>query len=322
MKRKALLLSVVSLASITLALQLPPSLAHTRQTARSPIAQIPSPEASTVVVSSSSSVTSEGEALFGSASRPPVFPQRRKKVAKKSVSSQSSVAPSSAPYLIMLSEQQLAVPRPLAALDDPSIDAHHRVLAEAVLGMLPGECQRKLQSFYLIENMEHRGLAGRGVIMVRRNLPDKEFVAILLHEGLGHFQDLTCIDGTGGPASPFRDGGTPVLASDPSAAFYLISWKNNTERVDGNKKEDHVTGYARTGGPFEDLAESVTYYITSEDAFRARAAVNQPLARKLAWLESYMPKERSVAVGEPWTGTIAWDATKMPFTWLGASTGL
>jgi hypothetical protein len=78
---------------------------------------------------------------------------------------------------------------------------------------------------------------------------------------------------------------------------------------------DFVTGYAYQADNFEDLAESVTYYITQEDAFRERAKTNTALAKKLSWLETYMPKGKRLADGDTWNGRIPWDATKLAFEW-------
>lgn len=204
-------------------------------------------------------------------------------------------------------------------LDATSMETRHRRMVESVLGLLPPSCQNALESFsVLYDRPKHRGLAGRGVVLVSGAVPDTEFIGLLLHEALGHFRDITCITGTPhSGASAFRDGQEPVWNDDPSAAFYRISWQSDKELRGDSRAEDFVTGYARKGDSFEDLAESVTYYMSQEEAFRLRAQSNTALARKLAWLETHMSKTGRVADGESWNGEIAWDATKLAFTWLG-----
>ena len=203
-------------------------------------------------------------------------------------------------------------------LDQSGINAHQRPLASAVLGLLTPACQEKLRTFsVLYDNPQHRGLAGRGVIIVSGIVPDQEFIGLLLHEGLGHFRDITCL--TGNPstgASAFHDGQDQIWNDDPSVAFYRISWQNEKKRKARAQRRDFVTGYAYQADNFEDLAESLTYYLTQEQSFRTRAKTDPILAEKLTWLETYMPKNGAVAEGNAWDGQIAWDATKLEFTWL------
>ena len=204
-------------------------------------------------------------------------------------------------------------------LDQSGIDPHKRPIAQAVLGLIDQACIEKLQTFSVLYNHpKHRGLAGRGVILLTGTVPDAEFIGLLMHEALGHFRDLTCLSGNpASGASAFRDSGEEIFNDDPSIAFYSLSWVNERQRKVDAKPEDFVTGYAHDADNFEDAAESVTYYMTQEKAFRERAAQNPILAEKLAWVEKYLPKPRSVAEGDAWDGKIAWDATKLPFTWVG-----
>lgn len=204
-------------------------------------------------------------------------------------------------------------------LNATSMEERHRRMAHEIFGMMPRSCIEKLQTFnVLYDNPKQRGLAGYGVVLVSGNVPDNEFRGLLMHEGLGHFQEITCLAGNKkSGASAFRDGDQPVWNDDPSTRFYAVSWTNEHERKPGAGKEDFVTGYAYKGDSFEDLAESVTYYMTQKDAFRERAATNAALAAKFAWIETHMPTLAPMAKGERWNGTIAWDATKLAFEWTG-----
>ena len=204
-------------------------------------------------------------------------------------------------------------------LDRSGIQERQRPLAASVLGLMDTACLQKLQTFtVLYDNPKHRGLAGKGVIIVAGNVPDQEFMGLLMHEGLGHYREITCLTGTkASGSSAFKDGSEAVWNNDPSVLFYAISWESEKKRKPGARDADFVTGYAYEADNFEDLAECVTYYMTQENAFRSRAVKNPVLAKKLAWLETYMPKPRNIAQGNAWDGKIAWDATKLGFTWMG-----
>ena len=220
------------------------------------------------------------------------------------------------PVVIDLVPQQSTLER---ILDRSGVDAKKRSLAAAVLGLLEPACLEQLRTFAVLYNHpQHRGLAGKGVILISGTVPDQEFIGLMMHEGLGHYRDITCLTGT--PASgvsEFRDGDAAVYNDDPSVAFYRISWLSEKLRRPDAAKSDFVTGYAYEGDNFEDLAESVAYYMTQETAFRERASKNPVLGEKLAWLQKYMPKKTNIAAGPKWDGAIVWDATKMGFEWTG-----
>lgn len=212
-------------------------------------------------------------------------------------------------------------PKPILEniLDTSGVRDHQRPLVASILGLLDPACLGKLQTFaVLYDSPKRRGLAGRGVILVSGEVPDQELTGLLLHEGLGHFRDITCVDGTPeSGASAFRDGSDVIYNDDPSVAFYRLSWMNEKMRRSDAKREDFVTGYAFAGDNFEDLAESVTYYVTQEKTFRIRAASNPVLAQKLAWIETHMPKTKTIVESEgSWDGQIAWDATKLGFNFV------
>ena len=292
MKRKTLLFSAFLIGTVTVALQLPQSVADGVQAASTPDGSPTLHVAASLRRQKGAQVQNTRRVAIGPALRHPVF----------------AMMSASTP------------PLPLSALSAPDIDAEHGALAREVLGLLPVSCQQKLKSFYLLDDDDKRGFAGSGVVMVSRKIPNAEFRAVLIHEALGHFWDLTCINGTpeSGP-SAFTDGTTPVWNNDPSALFYAISWKNNTERRTLALANDSTTGYAGQGGPYEDLADSITYYLTEHDAFVTRAKTNRALALKLQWIETYFPVQPTVATGQTWNGVIPWDATKVPYTWNGGS---
>lgn len=308
MKRKTVLIAIL-LGNMTFALQVMQSVSQETKVAREAAQIVEAPKH--LLLAAAPPAT----AMLPS----PSFDLLRNLVAASMAKHLSSASSAAAPFLADLTVAPPAPPPPdpLSALERPDIDPHYRALARKVLSLLPVDCQLRLRSFFLLHDAtKSRGYAGEGVIMVQA-LPDAEFVAVLTHEALGHFWDINELRGTAGsPPSAFTDGGSPVASDDPSVGFYAISWLDNATRKKAAQRADFVSGYAYKGGPFEDLAESVTYYVLQQDAFRARAKTNKTLAAKLQWLDAHFPKTAIAAKGSPWDGTIAWDATKLPYTWV------
>jgi len=208
-------------------------------------------------------------------------------------------------------------------IDQPDIQLKHKVIASEVFNMLPASCQGSLKNFFVrYEKPERRGLAGKSTVIVDGTLPDDEFRAVLMHEMLGHVFDLGCMAGSAqAGVSTFRDGNDPVFNDDPSFAFYRISWTDSKTRKPASAAVDFVSGYAASD-PFEDIAESMTYYLLQYDAFRARAQENRVLAVKLKWLETFFPQPQRVAIGQSTgAGSVPWDTTKLPYTWNINATG-
>ncbi|MDD4628761.1 MAG: hypothetical protein PHE68_05210 [Candidatus Peribacteraceae bacterium] len=207
-------------------------------------------------------------------------------------------------------------------IDQLDIQLKHKIIATEVFDLLPDQCHGTLKHFYVrYEKPERRGLAGKSTVIVDGTLPDDEFRAVLVHEMLGHLFELGCLTGTSqAGTSSFRDGSDPVFMDDPSLAFYRISWSDSKTRKQGGKVEDFVSGYAASD-PFEDLAESMAYYILSRDAFVERARTNITIATKLKWMETFLPLNPVTANGVAfWNGSVPWDATKLPYTWKGTTT--
>ncbi len=289
MKRRTLLLLAILVGNGTIALQLMQSVAQSHMVASAAIA-IPA-----------------SQYVFAAAPKQP----SQSSSSTPSYTRQRAVNP-------FLASVPNTLPDPLWALHQSSVDSHYQQLAERVLTLLPVSCQQTLRQFYLLDpdTGKSRGYTGEGIIIMQR-LPDEEFVSVLTHEALGHFWDINCLRGTpGAPPTAFTDNNKALPSDDPSIGFYQISWQNDTVRVTSAKPADFVTGYAHDGGPFEDLAESVSYYLLQPDAFQARAAKNHALAQKLQWLREHFPLRIRIANGAAWNGQIPWDATKLPYSWL------
>ena len=219
------------------------------------------------------------------------------------------------------SEDPLSFPKYLEVVDQKDIREEHKIIADEVLRMLPSSCRSIIKNFYVrYDNPEQRGLAGKSSVILSGNVPEQEFRALLIHEVFGHVVDLGCLRGTPeSGASDFRDGMEIIYNNDPSVAFYRISWENERNHKAGVDDRDFVTGYA-SWDPFEDMAESVTYYVLEQQAFRERAQQNPALAAKLRWIETMLfPKGIAVATGyHVWENIVPWDATKLPYLWNGA----
>lgn len=209
-----------------------------------------------------------------------------------------------------------------AVIDQPDIQLKHKIIATEVFDLLPAECHDTLKHFYVrYEKPDRRGLAGKSTVIVDGTLPDDEFRAVLIHEMLGHVFDLGCKTGSADAgASMFKDGSDPVYNNDPSAAFYRISWTDAKTRRTDAQSADFVSGYA-VSDPFEDLAESMTYYLLQRSAFFARAQLNPALAVKLKWLQTFFATSGRVAAGQSTgIGAVPWDTTKLPYRWSRSAT--
>jgi hypothetical protein len=100
-----------------------------------------------------------------------------------------------------------------------------------------------------------------------------EVAKVLVHE-LGHMVDIYLIRG-----SAFR--------LDSSKLYYAISWSEPTVMMAGQDAEDFVSGYAATN-QYEDFAEAFTMYIFHNKEFAKRAEKNPILAKKYAYLTTYI----------------------------------
>ena len=207
----------------------------------------------------------------------------------------------------------------LPVVDQEDIREEHKIIADQIFRMVPAACRNQLKSFYVrYDNPKQRGLAGKSSIIVSGNVTEAEFRALLIHEFMGHVVDLGCLAGHAqAGASNFRDGTEVIYKDDLSVSFYEISWLTDKIQHANSHSNHFVTGYA-SWDPFEDFAETATYYVLQEDAFRVRAAKNATLAKKLAWMEMHIfTKQKTVATGlSQWDGkSVPWDATKLPYEW-------
>lgn len=203
------------------------------------------------------------------------------------------------------------------AVSQPDISPHHQQIADDVLRTLPQSCRDALHDLFVrYEKPKHRGLSGKHVIILDGTVPDKEFLALLIHE-LGHITDLGCLEGESGSLTAFRDGRDIMLSDDPSVSYYRISWESSSQKRASARPEDFVSGYAASD-VFEDFAEGFAYYVLQREAFQARAKENRAVALKLRWFERYFGSDFTVASSRsPWNGKVPWDVTKLNYKWFG-----
>ena len=208
--------------------------------------------------------------------------------------------------------------RLLAALDKPDIEMRHKMIANNVLMSLPETCRETLKNFYVrYQKPEHRGLAGKSVMILDGTVPDEEFRALFIHES-GHNWDLGCLTGPADSGkSSFSDGDEAIYNNDPSVAFYQISWLTSEVQRSNARNEDFVSGYA-SYNIFEDFAESFAYFVLQNDAFAKRAQTNEVIAKKYVWFRDVLFKGDipQIASGKSTgAGKVPWDVTKLEYVW-------
>lgn len=155
-----------------------------------------------------------------------------------------------------------------------------------VIKMLPPSHVRTLQNLVLdYDPQAHRGLGGKGIIILRAvNMDKQEFAGVLIHE-IGHTADLGALQSTTQKeASAFKDGTNTIYADDPSIGFYQITWNSETQMKRTVSNMDFVSGYAMTD-PFEDFAESYVYFVLHNKDFLALAATNESLMQKYLFMK-------------------------------------
>jgi hypothetical protein len=162
---------------------------------------------------------------------------------------------------------------------------------------------------------QHRGLAGAKTIILNTNqLSAAEFVAVAVHE-FCHGVDLGGINGDFSfSQSNFSDGDLPVYKNDPSLKFYQLSWVNNQSKQEFSQDTNFVSGYAMKD-PFEDLAESCSYYVLHNKEFISLANHNQILQAKYNWIKEYFFQGYVFPTGHNFieTNRRSWDITLLPF---------
>lgn len=143
---------------------------------------------------------------------------------------------------------------------------------------------KNLTLFYTYDG--RRGLSGNGAVVLRcLNVTDEELSSVLMHE-IGHLVDGSLLTGTqtSSPSS-FYDFGVPVMSNDTSVQFYSISWETELLRKKGSKILGFVSLYAMTD-PFEDFAETYTYFRYHGVEFRKLLKTSEALRKKYEFMKN------------------------------------
>jgi hypothetical protein len=228
-------------------------------------------------------------------------------------------AASSSPRKIVRPRHKAASGDLLSIVNQVDIRAHHRDLADRTLKALPFHCREYLKNFYVLydDSLENRGLGGANTIIITGNVPDAEFVALLVHE-CGHVVDLGGLVGTSESGrSSFVDGMTPMYLNDPSVAFYSLSWNRASERKKGIRDTDFVSGYGATSDAFEDFAETFAFYALQNKEFARLAKSNPVLRSKYVFMRDTVFQDvPPLSLGSFVRGKkVPWDVTKLPYIW-------
>lgn len=217
----------------------------------------------------------------------------------------------------------VVIPKPSAATLLPvvvqkNILPKHQILADRVLRSLPSSCRENLRNFYVNyeKHPSNRGLGGETTMIVTGNVPDNEFMALIIHE-CGHVADLGGLRGRNkNRPTSFFDGSTPIYGDDASVAFYSISWLNSQTMQPNMDDTDFVSGYAESD-PFEDFAETFAYYALQQGEFQKLASRNSILKAKYDFMEQIVfANTPDLAIGQHVRGSkVPWDVTKLPYVW-------
>lgn len=173
----------------------------------------------------------------------------------------------------------------------PTQDASRRCksIVYSTLISLPSSHSKQLRDLTLFYTKDgRRGLGGGGSIALRcLNITDQELSSVLIHE-IGHLVDSSLLIGKDfAIVSSFLDFDTRLPKDDPSVVFYKLSWISESEKKEEVGELDFVSIYAASD-PFEDFAETYTYYRLHGREFRILASSNEVLNEKYLFMKNYL----------------------------------
>lgn len=193
-----------------------------------------------------------------------------------------------------------------------------RSLVYQALIKLPEGHRKQLKDLTLFYTGDgRRGLSGSGAMVLRcQNVTDSELVSVLIHE-MGHLVDADFLIGFETEnLSGFYDFGVPVTADDASSLFYKITWDSETEMKSEISEVDFVSLYAMSD-PFEDFAETYTYFRLHGSEFRKLVQSSEMLRKKYEFMKWYVFDGREFGELEDREDINIWernyDVTILPF---------
>lgn len=200
----------------------------------------------------------------------------------------------------VLANEPVAEVHPASEKDQSNVDFSIRNFNESIVNLniaqkkkinealreLPEEHASSVEKIVLDYNKNAgRGLGGNNLIILRGiNMSYEELIGVLIHE-TAHNVDYDYLS----PKkmvekSGFKDGPHPLYITDPSIDFYRISWENELNLKNTASNLDFVSGYAMSD-PFEDFAETYTYYVLHNADFKALAVSSPKLYAKYRFMK-------------------------------------
>lgn len=164
-----------------------------------------------------------------------------------------------------------------------------RSIVYQTLTQLPENHRKQVKELTLFYTKDgRRGLSGNGAVVLRcLNVTADELASVLMHE-IGHLVDAGYLSGSPNvELSGFYDFDIPVPADDASSIFYKIAWNSEKERAAETYEVDFVSLYAMTD-PFEDFAETYTYYRLHGSEFRKLMQTSKRLRKKYEFMKWYV----------------------------------
>lgn len=187
---------------------------------------------------------------------------------------------------------------------------------KTALNKLPAEHADTVEDIVLDYNPSaHRGLGGNNLIILRGvGMDTKELIGVLVHETAHNVDYDYLIAKKEEEKSEFKDGSQPLYITDPSVDFYRISWGDDTTLKKTANNLDFVSGYAMTD-PFEDFAETYTYYVLHNEDFKALTASSPDIYAKYRFMKYrvFNGTEFSTGDGEVKQNNRPWDTTILSY---------
>lgn len=166
------------------------------------------------------------------------------------------------------------------------------------ISLVPTEHLEELDTVILHNDASRRrGLANYNTIYIRCNIPEPELIAVFIHE-MGHIVDLSYLiskeenEKTNMGFSQF-----PVFRFDTSLDYYLLSWKNCSEKASQTVRRNFVSEYAMTNC-YEDFAETYAYYLLHQSDFEQIKNDNPVIFSKFYFLRNLVFKQESNSTTE------------------------
>lgn len=161
-----------------------------------------------------------------------------------------------------------------------------------------------------------RGLGGNNLIILRGvGMGYEELIGVLVHETAHNVDYAYLTPKKEVTKSKFKDGSYPLYITDPSIDFYRISWEDEFTLKNTASNLDFVSGYAMSD-PFEDFAETYTYYVLHNADFKTLAASSPKLYAKYRFMKYrvFNGQEFNTGDGIVNLNNRSWDTTILSYT--------